>query len=291
MELEFNPRIKYRLIDESRIETGNSTVYQAQDLYFNRTVCIKIIDFSTVQNVESEYNRAMLEIKSIIAISEHTTHVPIIYHTNFDRKTLKLYIVMQWINGKTLDAKLSSAPPIIILNYIEKLCDILEKLENQRMSHKDIKPSNIIITPDNEVFLIDFNLSISAPNQIEGTVNYKAPEMDTNSKSLARSQVDIFSIGVILYQYFTGKIPLRGTDYAMQSRRRSASSDWDLFIEPITLNPEIEPCVNEIIIKCMKYDPKNRYRNARDLKRAIISAERTIRNGNKRTSSKGGIQY
>jgi len=289
MELEFSPRIKYRLIDETKIETGNSTVYQAQDLNFNRTVCVKIIDFSSVQNVDAEYNRAMLEIKSIVAISEHTTHVPIIYHTHFDRKNSKLYIVMQWINGNTLETKLSSAPPLIFLSYIEKLCDILEKLENQQMSHKDIKPSNIMITSDNEVFLIDFNLSISTPNQIEGTVNYKAPEMDTNSKSLARNQVDIFSIGVILYQYFTGKIPLRGTDYAMQSRRRSASSEWDLFIEPITLNSEVEPCVNEIIVKCMKFDPKNRYRNARDLKRAIISAERTIRNGNKRTSPKRSV--
>lgn len=287
MELEFNHRIKYRLIDESKIETGNSSVYQAQDLSFNRTVCIKIIDFHSVQNIDAEYNRAMLEIKSLVAVSEHTTHVPIIYNTFFDRTKAALYIVMQWINGSTLETKLTTSPPLVFLSYIEKLCDILEKLENQQMSHKDIKPANIMITPDNEVFLIDFNLSISTPNQVEGTLNYKAPEMDSNSRSLARNHVDIFSIGVIMYQYFTGIIPVRGTDYAMQSRRRSNSSEWDLFTEPLSVTPNIDPCINEIIKKCMKYDPKNRYRNSRDLKRAIISAERTIRNGNHRTNTKG----
>ena len=93
-----------------------------------------------------------------------------------------------------------------------------------------------------------------------------------------------------MYQYFTKKIPIRGTDYAMQSRRRNNSSEWDTFIEPISIAPHIEPCINEIIKKCMKYDPKKRYQNSRSLKTDIISAERTIKNGNKRTDTKRPLQ-
>jgi serine/threonine protein kinase len=279
MELAFDQSMRYRLIDESKIETGNSTIYKAQDLSLNRTVCIKKIDFGNVQNVEAEYNRALLEIKSIVSISEQTTHVPLIYHSYFSRREHSLYIIMQWINGKTLEQLFPNTPPLIFLKYMEKLCDILEKLEAQRMSHKDIKPTNIMITPENDVFLIDFNLTISTPNQTEGTLYYKAPEMDANSRSVSRSQVDIFSVGVIMYQFFTGKLPARGTDYAIQSRRRSNSTEWDLFIDPITINSKITPCINELIKKCMKYDPKDRFRNARDLKRAITNAERGLRNG------------
>ncbi len=272
------------------IQTGNSTVYKGQDLELNRSVCIKIINLKNGHSsITKDYERALLEIKALISVSELTTHVPVIYEVFFDRDKALLYIIMQWINGKTLAQKLSDVSPVGFLDYIEKLCSILEKLEHQKLSHKDIKPSNIIITSDDDVFLIDFNLSISTPNQVEGTPYYKAPEMDINSPSLSRSKVDIFSIGIIMYEYFTGKIPVRGVDYAVQSRRRNTSNlEWEVFVNPKELVPELEPCIDEMITKCMKLDPKHRFRDSRELKRAIISAKRTIRNGSKcqRTTKK-----
>ena len=289
MELNFEKKVRYRTVDESKIETGNSIVYKAQDLEFNRTVCIKSIKINHEgSDSESEYSRALLEIKALVSVAELTAHVPVIHDVYYDKTTSRLYIVMQWINGDTLEQKYPSIPPLVFLGFIEKLCNILEKLEYKQMSHKDIKPSNIIITPDDEVFLIDFNLTISTPNQVEGTQNYKAPEMDANSKSIARNKVDIFSVGVMMYEYFTGKIPVRGVHYAVQSRRRS--TEWDVFVEPKEINPELDPCINELISRCMKLDPKQRYRDSRDLKRAIVSAERTIRNGNRHTCTAGRIQ-
>ena len=283
MELIFDKQHRYRLSDDNKIGTNNSTIYKAQDLDYNRTVCIKVVQLDNSRSKNSaEYKRAVLELKTIVSVSELTTHVPVIYNSFFEESTSRLYIIMQWINGLTLEEKISNTNPLQFLGYIKNLCDVLEKLEHLKLSHKDIKPSNIIITPDNDLFLIDFNLTISTPNQVEGTRYYKAPEMDSNSVSISRSNVDIFSIGVILYQYFTGTIPTRGTEYAILSRRNKGHSpEWDTFIEPTTYNPGITPSINNIIVKCMKLNPKQRYNSSRELKRAIISAEKELRNGNK----------
>ena len=286
MEIAFNEFFKYRMIDDDKIETGNSTIYKAQDLEFNRTVCVKSIRFDkSSPSFQEHRKRAMLEVKSLIAISELTMHVPSVYNVYFDDKNATLYIIMQWINGNTLTQVMDKISPSAFLKYMIELCEILEKLEFRKMSHKDIKPSNIMITPDNEICLIDFNLSISVPNQVEGTQNYKAPEMDLNSRSPSRNKVDIFSVGVIMYQFFTGKIPVRGIDYAIQSRRRNSSSfEWDAFIEPVSIRPDLSQNINNIIVKCMKLNPDHRYIKAKDLKRDLIFAERSLRNGSKRTS-------
>jgi serine/threonine protein kinase len=286
VDIIYSKQAKYRCVEESKIETANSTVYQAQDLELGRTVCVKIIRFTGTNNalLPAELNRAMLEVKALVALSEQTTHVPVVYDVFFDEKSGELSIVMQWIHGDTLEKQFDHIPPVAFLGYIEKLCDILEKLEKLHMSHKDIKPANVMITQDRELFLIDFNLSISAPNQAEGTKNYKAPEMDTRSKTTRRDRVDIFSVGVMMYQYFTKTIPLRGVNYGIRSRRSKEilQQTWDFFQEPKEFIPDLHPEINDVIVKCMQLDPKQRYANARQLKRAVIAARKAVINGSRK---------
>lgn len=280
MELSFEQHLRYRLAEETRIETGNSTFCQAQDTVYNRTVGVKIIPLQGNDRQRKEQVRkAQQEVQVLIELSELTTHVPLIYHTHVDEQQGLFYIFMQWIKGKTLEERMDQMLPRDFLECMIRLCQILEIMEKKQLFHQDIKPANVMLQ-GKEVFLIDFNLSLSTPNQVEGTPHYKAPEMDANSITASRRQVDIFSVGVILYRYFTKRLPVRGEDYGLRSRRRTtASPEWDYFTEPVTLVPELDPKINDVILRCMKLDPKQRYTGAGALRNALYQAERSIRYG------------
>lgn len=277
MEISFSKEHRYRCITDTKIETGCSTICQAQDLDLNRDVCIKMVKISgqNKKEVNLRLEKAMLEIKAMVRISEHTDRVPIIYETFFDETNLTLYIVMQWISGCSLKDKMGVSE-IQFIRWMIDLCDVLSLMERRHLYHKDIKPANIMINSKNELYLIDFNISVSTPNRIEGTVHYKAPEMDYDSKYMGREKVDMFAVGVMMYEYYAKEVPKRTKEYAKNSER--GSFEWDLFVEPIQKNPNIPTEINEIIIKCMKLDPKQRYRNNNELKNALKNAERSLRN-------------
>lgn len=276
MLLEMECKHVYNLIEETKIETECGALYQAQDLDFNRTIAVKMVEIQGENRREKDcaYEKAYSEVKALVALSEENLPIPSIYTTYYDEKQSRLYIMMDWIKGATLVSHMD-APEMKMLQWMIELCDILDSMERRHIYHKDIKPSNIMIDNKGKLFLIDFNISISAPNMLEGTANYKAPEMSPNSKYVGREKVDMFSIGVILYEFYTGQVPTRGNEYA-KNRSRGAF-EWDKFISPKEKNDKVNPEIEAVITKCMKLDPKQRYRNYADLKRALEKALREIR--------------
>lgn len=276
MLLEYKKEHNYNLIEESKIETECGGLFQAQDFDLQRTVAIKCIriEGNNAREKQQFLQKSMSEVKAMVSLGEENLCIPKIYDTHYDEKKSELYIIMEWIKGKTL-SKSMEVPELAYLQWMIELCDILLVMERKHIYHKDIKPSNIMITEKNKLYLIDFNISISTPNLVEGTVNYKAPEMALNSKYQGREKVDMFSIGVILYEYYTGSVPIKTVDYA-QNRSRGAF-EWDKFIEPIEKKPSINTDVNSIIKKCMNLDPKQRYRNYADLKNELVKVVKSIK--------------
>jgi serine/threonine-protein kinase len=275
MEIKFLQEHRYACSDNKKIETGN-TIYKAQDLNFGRDVCIKTVHIlgdtkvKKIQNLE----RAKLEVRAMTALEGQTNFVPRIYEMFFNKTTDDLYIVMQWIYGDTLEKKMAKTEPIMVVKWMEELCNILKALENKRLTHRDIKPANIIIGKDGHLYLIDFNISISIPRREEGTFGYQAPEMLQTSKVTDRSKVDIFSIGVILYECFTKIHPQLGREY---SRKKWGDvQEWKSFIEPIELRNNLSIEINDIIVKCMKYNPRDRFLNASSLHNALKHIERRL---------------
>lgn len=276
MLLEMECKHAYNLIEETKIETECGALFQAQDLVFNRTIAVKmvVIQGKDKYEIKRNYEKAYSEVKAMIALREENLPVPLIYATYYDEINSKLYIMMDWIKGTTLVSHMSD-PEMSIIQWMIELSDVLASMEKKHIYHKDIKPSNIMIDNKGKLFLIDFNISISTPNLIEGTANYKAPEMSVNSKYVGREKVDMFSIGVILYEFYTGSVPVRGIDYA-KNRSRGAL-EWDKFVTPKEKNAKINDEVNEIVKKCMKLDPRQRYRDYVDLKEALKDALRNMR--------------
>lgn len=251
MDLKFNENHEYFVMEDDTIETGNSIIYKAVDKKLNREVAIKKVYFPD----ERALKQAKHEIQVLAKFSNG--EVPYIY--DYHVEDHYLYIMMQWIQGDSLEEKLKAKQVSSreMIQWTMDLCSILEKLAKDRVYHKDIKPGNLMIK-DGKLVLIDFNISLSLSNRIEGTVGYKAPEMEQNSKNPSRDKVDMFAIGVILYEFYKGSIPKRGQDYLSPSML-SGGNEWKKYVEPIELCPNLDEKMNNIIVKCMKYNPKERY--------------------------------
>lgn len=282
MILEHPQAKKYMIVDGSRIETSMGEVCQAIDAELGRKVAIKriYIEGDTKKDLDANRKKAESELKLMVSLEEEEIHIPRIYDYWYNAKTHDLYIVMEWISGDTLSKKMEThtITSYEFLKKLEDLCTILEVMEKKNLFHKDIKPDNIMITGRGTLYLIDFNISLSVANQEEGTEFYKAPEMESRSKTVKRNKVDMFAIGVIMYQFYTDHLPKKPTDYAKPSSFGSNKNKWSKFKEPKEYNPDIPDKVNAIITKCMKYSVDERYRNISELKREIIfccKAQRT----------------
>lgn len=186
---------------------------------------------------------------------------------------------MQWIGGETLTKKMErSLSPALFIRWMIELCQILDIMARHGFVHKDIKPDNIMFDGNGDLYLIDFNISVSTPNQREGTLHYKAPEMEEGSKNVSREKVDMFAIGVMMYQQFAKKLPQRMVDYEIY---RSDGERWDEFLEPAAAAPGISRKLNQTITKLMAYDPRDRYRTYGELIGDLKMIEREFRSGRK----------
>jgi serine/threonine-protein kinase len=281
MLLQINEVQKYNLIEESRIDTQCGALYRGQDLNLGRTVAVKNVNIlgATAAERNANYQKALGEVRAMVRIAEEPIHVPKIFCAYYDRKSELFSIVMEWINGSNLSAHMG-VPEIRFLNWMIELCRILEKMEQHKLYHKDIKPANIMIAQDQSLYLIDFNISISTPNRVEGSLHYKAPEMDERSQYPGRDKVDQFSIGVLLYEFYTGAVPVRGEDHA-QTRPRGPR-EWDHFVQPKEKNPALSDAVNQIILKCMRLDPRQRYSRVTELKYQLEKVVRELRGSKNR---------
>ena len=99
--------------------------------------------------------------------------------------------------------------------------------------------------------------------------------MDKGSKYAGREKVDMFAIGVIMYEYYTGQVPKRPREYIASEN----ALEWEKFIEPKQKNPEINNKINDCITKCMKMNPKERFANNYELMQNLKNIAREIKNG------------
>ncbi len=185
--MEFDSHHTFNLIEEAAIKTECGMLYKGMDMDLGRTVAVKMIEIQgdDIRDRAMNYEKAYSEVKALVSLESENLQIPCVYETFGEKNKSKLYIVMQWINGEDL-SKHFNEPELRMLRWMEDLCGILEVMERKHLYHKDIKPSNIMINNRGQLYLIDFNISISTPNQIEGTLNYKAPEMSPNSKYVGR---------------------------------------------------------------------------------------------------------
>ena len=279
MNIAFTARRSYVTVGEPIADTGNSVIYKGLDTTLKRTVGIKCIEIPGDTPLQRRRNLQMIEKEAAIMVllGEDTVHIPCVFDAYTTPDNTHYYLFMQWIDGETLREKMPQIAPYQFIDYLIKLCDILSVIERRKRNHKDIKPENIMIDSKNELFLLDFNITDSLPNTVEGTQHYKAPEMGYQIKSVSRNHCDIFAVGVMMYEYFAKVLPTRGSTYSFSRLDIGHGAQWKKFTEPGEVVPDIHPLANEIIVRCMKLSPEERYSRAGELQRQLFKLKKEFR--------------
>lgn len=242
-----------------------SRIYRAQDLNLKRTVGIKEVEIRDLTQVEKSTLRS--EINVWCDYASKSSRLPQILNAFTDKD--RFYIVMQWIDGRTL-RDLIMAEELVLSQKISlaiQLCDALAPIHRSRKQHRDLKPENIQVTRERKLYLMDFNISAAIPHAGVGTEGYLAPECCGLSNQTGTSRVDVFAIGVILYEMFTGSIPVFGLDYLCNY----GDTEWQVFVRPSEKNPDLPAKLDEIVERCMKLQWKDRYPDAAAISRALKS--------------------
>ena len=245
---------------------GMATVYKAKDHVLNRNVAVKVLkdEFTT----DSEFIKRFNSEAQAAANLQHPNIVSI-YDVGYEEETNIHYIVMELIKGKTLKQIINKDGVLSwkwAVNIAIQIASALEMAHKNDIIHRDIKPHNIIINEDGTAKVTDFgiakavsNSTITAFGTTIGSVHYFSPEQAKGSVTDAKS--DIYSLGVVMYEMLTGKVPF-DADTPVSVALKHMQEE---VIEPIEINDEIPSAVNDIVMKAMQKDPINRYQSATEM--------------------------
>ncbi len=255
-------------VDSYRIEapvarSGMATIYRASDSRNNRTVALKI------PHPDMEADPILFDrFKREAAIGERLNH-PNIMKVYGDEQRSRIYMVMEWCDGRLLrrvidEGKLPQDRAIRIASHI---LEALDYIHANGVVHRDLKPENIMVDDHDNIKLIDFGIASDSSSRrltyanftaTLGTPNYISPEQVKGKRGDGRS--DVYSVGVILYEMLTGKLPFSGPSPLAAMNDRLLNHP----VPPRVADPSISPQLQEIIYRALERDPKNRYANARE---------------------------
>ena len=263
---------------EKKIGKGSmGEVYKALDTIIDRFVALKVLRKEKIK--EEIYVKRFLKEAKIIGRLKHPNIVTV-YDVIEDHDDI--YISMEFVDGKPLDkiigVKYFGLEEVINLGI--QIAKTLDYAHQQGVVHRDIKPGNIIVKPDDSIIITDFGIAHIQDSQstsetrvdtIMGTPNYMAPEQYKEPEVDGRA--DLFSLGVILYELATGSKPFRGKD--LPSICKSVTLDNPA--EPIEKNPEIPKDLSDIIMKCLEKAPEDRFQTGRAMVEALEECSKQVK--------------
>ena len=257
---------------------GMSTLYLGIQKALNRQVALKMLHPGLADD-ESFIARFEREAQASSAIG----HRNIVSVFDFGQEDDVYYIVMEFVQGMDLKdvlAKTKSIPPEIVLALLEEVAYGLEAAHAQGVIHRDIKPSNVMLSESGEVKIADFGLArqssdiarlsaLTLPGSVLGTPAYMSPEQAAGKDVDHRT--DIYSLGVMAYELFTGKKPFAGSSYS-EIRDQIINHEPPPLMGVAAVTSEVEALVHRMLAK----DPDRRYPSIRHVIRAIEDCMETI---------------
>lgn len=245
-------------------EGGMAVVYRAYDTIDDRIVAIKILKDEFADN--SEFIRRFKNESKAIAVLSHPNIVKV-YDVSFGDRIQ--YIVMEYIDGITLKEYLRHQKDIKwqeAVHFTTQILSALSHAHSKGVIHRDIKPQNIILLPDGTIKVTDFGIARFAKSKTRtitdkaiGSVHYIAPEQARGD--LTDEKVDIYSVGVMLYEMTTGELPFEADNAVSVAIMQLQTQPR----KPRNINQDIPEGLEEITLKAMQKDPENRYQSANQM--------------------------
>lgn len=265
---------RYQL--ERRLGTGGmAMVYRAHDRMLERTVAIKLLrtNFSSDPDFRERFRQ---EAKAAANLS----HPNIAMIHDFGLDNGQLYIVMELVPGTDLKVLMQRRAPFPVdeaIHLMVQACAGIGYAHRAGLVHCDVKPQNILVTPDGRLKVVDFGIaralaSISPEEQAEvvwGSPQYFSPEQAAGSAPSPAS--DVYALGVVFFEMLTGQLPFSDPNPEELARKHREMPPPS----PRALNPEIPPALEQILLKVLSKEPSARYRTADQLGRVLVSLTRT----------------
>ena len=254
---------RYQII-KSIGEGGMANVYLAYDTILDRNVAVKVLR-GDLANDEKFVRRFQREALSASSLSN--PNIVEVYDVGEDNG--EYYIVMEYVEGKHLKALLKKRGKLTVPEVIDIALQITNGLSvahDSYIIHRDIKPQNILILENGLIKITDFGIAVAMnatqltqTNSVMGSVHYLPPEQASGKGATLQS--DIYSIGILMHELLTGKLPFRG-DNAVEIALKHLKEPMPSIRDEL---PDIPQSVENIILRATAKNPKNRYSDAREM--------------------------
>lgn len=254
---------RYQII-KSIGEGGMANVYLAYDTILERNVAVKVLrgDLANDEKFVRRFQREALQASSL-------SHPNIVEVYDVGEDNGEYYIVMEYVEGKHLKGLLKKRGKLTIPEVVDIMIQVTSGLtvaHDSYIIHRDIKPQNIMILDNGLVKLTDFGIALAMnstqltqTNSVMGSVHYLPPEGASGKGATLQS--DIYSLGILMYELLTGKLPFRG-ETAVEIALKQLKEPMPSIRKEI---PDISQSIENIILRATAKNPKNRYADAREM--------------------------
>jgi serine/threonine-protein kinase len=264
-EVNVGEKLDQYELTELIARSGMASIFKAVDRLSGATVAIKVPYLQFESDVVF-YGRFQREE----GVGRRLDH-PNIIKVLTPRHKSRMYIAMEYVDGISLRAIMRNERPLKTeraLDLARQVCDAMVYMHSQGVIHRDLKPENVLVTAEGRVKIMDFGIALdesarrltwSGLSTTIGTPDYMAPEQVSGRHGDART--DVYALGTMLFEMLTGNLPFGGINvYAMMRAKTSEDPQ-----PPSRFVPDIDPHLEEIILRAIERSPRNRYPSAAEM--------------------------